>query len=64
MQQELEHQRQSRGAQDRASAVAGWILKIDITLFCWVFTLSSQAFEEWGDWPEDDEWNSDLETPV
>jgi hypothetical protein len=23
-----------------------------------------QAFEEWGDWPEDDEWNSDLETPV
>ena len=23
-----------------------------------------QAFEEWGDWPEDDDWSDDIETPV
>ena len=24
----------------------------------------SKAFEEWGDWPEDEEWKDDKETPV
>ena len=26
--------------------------------------LTLQAFEEWGDWPEDDDWKDDKDTPV
>ena len=33
------------------------------TLVEYLFTFL-QAFDEWGDWPEDDDWSADLETPV
>ena len=26
--------------------------------------LTLQAFEEWGDWPEDEDWKDDKDTPV